>query len=243
MLQIFYKISLVLLLIFIFGLAFIAFQPGWMIRMLANQSPNVLYSVDTQRPVVALTIDDGPDPVTTPRILDILKKHNAHATFFMIGNRITGNEAIVDKATAENHEVANHMMNDEPSINLPPAEFEQRLLASDETLSKFASPRWFRPGSGWYNQQMLSTLSKHGYKAALGSVYPYDPHIPSSWFAAQSILWNIRPGSVIILHDYGNRGERTLATLQTILPRLTQQGYQVVTLSELSELQESTTNQ
>lgn len=242
MLQIFYKISLVLPLVFIFGLAFIAFQPGWVIKMLARQSQDVLYSVDTQRPMIALTIDDGPDPVTTPKILDTLKKHNAQATFFMIGNRITGNEPVVDRAIAENHEVANHMMNDEPSIYLHPEEFEQRLLASDETLSKFAKPKWFRPGSGWYNRQMLSTLSKHGYQTALGSVYPYDPHIPSSWFAAQSILWNVKPGSVIILHDSGNKGERTLATLQTILPKLAQQGYQVVTLSELSELQEIAAN-
>ena len=242
MLQIFYKISLALPLIFIFGLAFIAFQPGWLIKMLANQSQDVLYSVDTQRPVIALTIDDGPDPVTTSKILNTLKEHNAHATFFMIGSRITGNETVVDRVITENHEVANHMMNDEPSINLHPEEFEQRLLASDKTLSKFAKPKWFRPGSGWYNRQMLSTLRKHGYQTALGSVYPYDPHIPSSWFAAQSILWNVKPGSVIILHDSGNRGERTLATLQTILPKLTQQGYQVVTLSELSEMQEIAAN-
>ncbi len=242
MLQIFYKLSLILPVMLVFGLAFIAFQPGWVIKMLASQSPNVLYSVDTQRRVVALTIDDGPDPITTPKILDTLKKHNAHATFFMISNRVPGNETVVDRAIAEKHEVANHMMNDEPSINLHPEEFEQRLLASDKTLSKFAKPKWFRPGSGWYNRQMLSTLSKHGYQAALGSVYPYDPHVPSSWFAAQNILWNVQPGSIIILHDTGNRGERTLATLQTILPKLAEQGYQVVTLSELSEMQKIAAN-
>ena len=234
-----FRISLLLPALLLVGLPLTFFQPGWVIQTLAGYWPDVLFAVDTQQPVIALTIDDGPDPVTTPKILNLLAEHNARATFFLIGERIAGNELLVHRTITENHEIGNHMMSDEPSAQLPPAEFEQRLLAADEILSEFTEVRWFRPGSGWYNRQMLSTLEKYDYQTVLGSVYPFDPQIPSSWFAIQHILWSVQPGSIIILHDSGGRGERTLAVLETILPELSRQGYQVVTLSDLASLQEN----
>jgi len=201
--------------------------------MVAYRSPDVLYSVETEEPVVALTIDDGPDPVTTPKILDVLKQHGARATFFLITDRIPGNEQIVVRTVEEGHELANHLTADEPAILLPPSEFEQQLLEAHDALSRFSEVRWFRPGSGWYNEVMLSILRQHGYRCALGSVYPFDPQIPSPRFATRYVLSSVRPGSIIVLHDYGDRGERTASALATILPELSGRGFRVVTLSEL----------
>jgi peptidoglycan/xylan/chitin deacetylase (PgdA/CDA1 family) len=110
------------------------------------------------------------------------------------------------------------------------------LVASHRVIAQFADLRWFRPGSAWYNARMLSILDKHGYRCALGSVYPFDPQIPSAWFATHYVLQNVRPGSIIVLHDCGARGERTAAVLATILPELHRRGFRVVTLSELLEL-------
>jgi peptidoglycan/xylan/chitin deacetylase (PgdA/CDA1 family) len=186
---------------------------------------------------VALTIDDGPDPIGTPRILEVLKQHDAHATFFLITRRIPGNEEIVVRTVEEGHELANHLTTDEPSIVLSPSEFERQLLESHRALSRFSDVHWFRPGSGWYNAEMLSILHEHGYRCALGSVYPFDPQIPSAWFASRYVLWNVRPGSIIVLHDYGGRGERTASALATILPELNRRGFRVVTLSELLDMQ------
>ena len=214
----------------------VVFQPAWIVAILAKRSPGVLYLVDTQEPVVALTIDDGPDPVGTPRILDVLSQHDAHATFFLITSHIPGNEDIVVRTVKEGHEIANHLTTDDPSIVLPPAEFERQLLESHHVLSRFSDVRWFRPGSGWYNADMLSILHQHGYRCALGSVYPFDPQIPSSWFASRYVLQNVRPGSIIVLHDHGSRGERTATALASILPELNRRGFRVVTLSELLEL-------
>ena len=100
-------------------------------------------------------------------------------------------------------------------------------------LSDYSKVRWFRPGSGWFNTDMLSIVHQHDYRCALGSVYPFDPQIPSARFAARYVLANVRPGSIIVLHDYGTRGERTLIALSTILPELRDRGWRVVTLSEL----------
>jgi len=208
-------------------------KPAWIVAMLARRSPQVVYFVETQEPVVALTIDDGPDSVATPKILDILKQHDARATFFLLSSRIPENEVVVARIVGESHELANHLTTDEPSITLSPSDFERQLLETHDALSSFSDVRWFRPGSGWYNAEMLAILRKHDYRCALGSVYPFDPQIPSSWFAAHYVLWNVKPGSIIVLHDYEARGERTVSALATILPELDRRGFRVVTLSEL----------
>lgn len=216
----------------------ILLEPEWVVARLRKRSPEVVYSIDTQDLLVALTIDDGPDLIETPKIMDSLKRHGAKATFFLITSRIPGNEELVQRMIDEGHELANHLRDDYPSILLDSSEFERQLVESDEALSNFADVRWFRPGSGWYNDAMLSVIHEHGYTCALGSVYPFDPHIGSSWFITRYILSKIQPGSVIVLHDYESRGARTAAALDAVLPELTSRGYKVVTLTELVDSQD-----
>ncbi len=226
-----------IILIFFIG-TLILLEPEWVVARLRKRSPEVVYSVDTQELLVALTIDDGPDLLETPKILKSLERQGAKATFFLITSRIPGKEELVQRMIDEGHELANHLVDDYPSIMLDASEFERQLIESDEELSKFADVRWFRPGSGWYNDTMLSILSKHGYTCALGSVYPFDPQLGSSWFITRYVLWKVQPGSVIVLHDHGYRGARTAAALDAVLPELARRGYKIVTLSELVDSQE-----
>jgi peptidoglycan/xylan/chitin deacetylase (PgdA/CDA1 family) len=229
-------IGSVLFTLILVATGIVLLQPEWLVAMLREQSPQVFYSVTTQELAVALTIDDGPDPVHTSKILDILKKHGAKATFFLITDHIPGNEALVRRMVDEGHEIANHLTADEPSIRLSPSEFERQLQVADGVLSEFADIRWVRPGSGWYNDEMLSIIQQHGHRCALGSIYPYDPQIGSAWFSARYVVWKAHPGSVIVLHDFGIRGARTASALERILPELQGQGYRVVTLSALEAL-------
>lgn len=208
-------------------------QPEWLISRLRRKSPDVLYAVETEKPIVALTIDDGPHPEDSQKILEILNGHDAHATFFVITDHIPGNEAIVQQMVAEGHELGNHLTKDERSINLSEQAFAHELIQANEVLSQYMDIRWMRPGSGFYNDTMLETIKEQGYQCALGSVYPYDPVIGLHWFSAYYVLWKIKPGDVIILHDNGTRGRRTAKALEIILPKLARRGYQVVTLSEL----------
>ena len=208
----------------------------WKVRRLAKDNPQVLYAVDTRAQAVALTIDDGPDPTTTPQILDVLARNRAHATFFIITGRVPGNEELLRRMLAEGHELGNHMLRDEPSIKLAPEEFERQLRESHEVLSGFAATRWFRPGSGSYDAPMLSTLERHGYRCVIGSVYPFDPQIRWSWFSRRFILSNARAGSIVILHDWRSKGKRTVNTLSKVLPALRKRGFRIVTLTELEGL-------
>lgn len=182
---------------------------------------------------VALTIDDGPDPRTTPRILDVLKRHDASATFFVIAGRVAGSEATVQRIVAEGHELGNHMVADRPSIDLEPAHFERRLGQAHEILSRWQSPEWFRPASAWYDEKMIETVEAHDYRMALGRVYPLDAAVAAPELAARYILWRAKPGEIIILHDAGWRGRNTARILERILPGLEKRGFQIVTLSEL----------
>ncbi len=210
-------------------------RPGPVIRWLAKRWPDVLFHADAGEPVVALTIDDSPHPTLTPAILDALAEHGARATFFIIGERVPGNEGILRRLVEEGHELGNHLMHDSPSVRLPAEEFERQLLRTHELISPFAPGRWFRPGSGWYSRRMLKQLGRHGYRCALGSAYAYDCHIPSARYVSGHILLNTRPGSIIILHDGSEDRRRTVTVLRRVLPQLRRRGYQVVTLSELAD--------
>ncbi len=210
-------------------------QPGPVIRWLARRHPDVLFAIVAQAPLVALTIDDAPHPALTPAILDVLAEHRARATFFVIGERVAGNEGTVRRIVEEGHELGNHLMADAPSIRLPAEEFEHQLLQTHDLLSRFGPVRWFRPGSGWYHRRMLEQIRCYGYRCALGSAYAYDSHIRSAWYVSRHILRHTRPGAVIILHDGCASRWRTLDVLRQVLPELQRRGYQVVTLSELVE--------
>jgi peptidoglycan/xylan/chitin deacetylase (PgdA/CDA1 family) len=214
-------------------------QPRWVIDRVARLYPGCLYRAHTDRRIVALTIDDGPDAVTTPPILDELRLHSARATFFLIAGQLRGSDAVARRIVGEGHEIGNHGMEDRPAIRLGSGEFAADLRAADEVLSAYGPVRWARPGSGWYSAPMVATMQRSGYRCALGSVYPFDAALAFPALATRHILANVRPGAVVVLHDGGARGRRTLEVLRMVLPQLRQRGYRVVTLSELEAVDEA----
>lgn len=208
--------------------------PAGFVDWLAARYPGCLYRVPMRAPLVALTLDDGPDQSTTPMILDVLRRHEARATFFMIAERVSGRERLVRQVVAEGHELGNHLTQDRPSIRLSDGQFARDLEQAHRMLAPYGSWRWARPGSGWYSQPMIDAMAREGYRCALGSVYPYDATIPSATFARWHILRNVRPGAIIVLHDGGARGRRTARVLRAVLPELHRRGFRVVSLSELA---------
>jgi peptidoglycan-N-acetylglucosamine deacetylase len=207
--------------------------PRWLFERFARWFPGCLYQVSTQERLVALTIDDGPDSASTPLILAELRRHEARATFFLITDRLRGQELLMERLMAEGHELGNHFTRDRPSIRLSPSAFEADLLRAHRHLAPWGRPLWARPASGWYSQAMIGVMERHGYRCALGSVYPFDATIPSVAWASRYILQNARPGAIVVLHDGGSRGRRTARVLAEVLPELRRRGYRVVPLSEM----------
>ena len=161
------------------GGALLWFQPDWLLDWLARRYPGCLYRVAQERPIVALTLDDGPD-ATTPLILDELRRHSARATFFLISSQIAGREATVQRIVREGHELGNHGTRDRAAIRLPDDEFVRDITEARRALGHFGPVRWARPGSGWYSQAMINALARSGDRCALGSGYPFLAAFPTT---------------------------------------------------------------
>lgn len=233
------KVTLVVLAAFLAVLALVLWrQPRPLLLGLSPAiCPQAVYYFATDEPIVALTIDDAPSAATAD-ILRVLAENDARATFFLLGDRVNSNNRfLLAEMIAAGHELGNHLLRDEPSIALAPLDFLRQFVQADRRLRAFAPVGWFRPGSGWCSGEMVAIAERAGYAIALGSIWPYDTHLPFPRLAVNQILSNLHPGAIIILHDAGEndaRGRRTVAILARVLPELKQRGYRAVTLATLA---------
>jgi peptidoglycan/xylan/chitin deacetylase (PgdA/CDA1 family) len=233
------KLILIILAASFTSIVFIAyFQPLFAIKWLAKQKSEVLYFVNTKQYAVALTIDDAPHPTVTPKLLDVLKEYSAHATFFVMGANIKGNEYILERMRFEGHELGNHLEKDFPSIRLSSEEFERQFVEVDVLINPKGPHKWFRPGSAFFNDRMLKQAKSHGYRCSLASIYPNDTRVRNTWIIATFIIQKVFPGAIIIIHDGKEDRVRSVEVLRNVLPKLQKQGYRIVALSELVELED-----
>ncbi|KAJ5458742.1 hypothetical protein N7475_010130 [Penicillium sp. IBT 31633x] len=217
---------------------FVYKPPSRLIRYCQRRWPDVLFHVDTDKKVVALTIDDAPS-IHTPAILHLLQSLNATATFFLIGSHVLGHEPVMVDLVRAGNELGNHAMYDEPSRALSDDALANQIRAVhtriqeayDAAGSQSQPENWlFRPGSGFFSSRMRHLVKELGYRLVLGGVYPHDPQVPFWKLNASHILSMVKPGSIIICHD---RREWTVPMLQRVLPELNRRGYRVVTVSDL----------
>jgi peptidoglycan/xylan/chitin deacetylase (PgdA/CDA1 family) len=194
---------------------------------------DVLWYVDTDAPVFALTFDDGPGPETTPGLLEVLARHRAHATFFLIGERARTHPELVAAITAAGHEIANHLMRDERSVLMPDDRFRRDLADATALLTPYGPVRWFRPGSGWFTPRMLRSAAEQGLRAVLGTLVAGHDGGPGDDQITRRLLAGIRPGSIVVLHE-GTPGRRgVVRTTDELLTALAGRGPAAVTVAEL----------
>jgi peptidoglycan/xylan/chitin deacetylase (PgdA/CDA1 family) len=209
-------------------------EPRWLLERLPGDYPDVVYFFPVDEPLVALTIDDGPDPEATAAVLDLLAAHDARATFFFLTDNIPGNEDLVTRAVADGHELGNHLTADEVSAELSADDFSAKLAESSAILSDYGPVRWFRPGSAWYNEHIREATRSSNYRLVEASMIPLDARVRFPGLVAQYIRSSVEPGSILVLHTRRGRGPRTVAVLQRILPDLKARGFRFVTLTELA---------
>ena len=171
--------------------------------------------------------------------MQILKANDATATFFVIGSQIQGDDEIeiLQSLIRNGNELANHAMRDEPSRSLTDDQLTSQIHSVETLLHRAYAPfpetqppKYFRPGSGFFNTRMLNLLSKLDYKLVLGSIYPHDAQIPYWRVNARHVLSMLRPGGIIICHD---RRAWTGPMLRKVLPEMRRRGWRVVSVSEL----------
>jgi peptidoglycan/xylan/chitin deacetylase (PgdA/CDA1 family) len=156
--------------------------------------------VRTRDPVVALTFDDGPDPDYTPRLLDILEKYDARATFFMTGEAAQQHPDIVRRVARGGHGIGNHSW-DHPSFPLISGPERRAQIRNCAKALKPYAERLFRPPYG--DQNIVSRLDAFllGYKVIMFNVATNDWCGEDAISIAAQVERKIRPGSVIVLHD------------------------------------------
>jgi peptidoglycan-N-acetylglucosamine deacetylase len=216
-------------------LAFCVRWPHLIARHLAaHVAGEVLWCVRSSTRVVALTLDDGPHPATTPGVVDLLGRYGSRATFFLVGERASRHEDLVRQIVDSGHELGNHLMSDYPSILLSTTEFQAQLMQVDATLRRFGRVRYFRPGSGFFTPRMLRIAAENSYRCALGTISTLDTDSRNPHSVARRIAKKVRPGDVIVLHEGGPDRAGIVTVVESLLADLTAHGYRFVTLTELA---------
>jgi peptidoglycan/xylan/chitin deacetylase (PgdA/CDA1 family) len=187
---------------------------------------------------LALTFDDGPDPGTTPRVLDLLRARGARATFFLVGERAQRAPDVVRRMAAEGHEVANHSWSHRSPWLCGPRGTDTEVGRAHETLARLAgvAPRHFRPPWGMVNAALFPALRRHGERCVFWSIQPEGRRPAAAEAQARHVLRRARGGAIVDLHDAegvpGAPG-RLLAALPPMLDGLGAGGYELVTVGEL----------
>jgi peptidoglycan/xylan/chitin deacetylase (PgdA/CDA1 family) len=189
------------------------------------------------RRAVALTFDDGPSPYTS-RVLDILKRGGAKGTFFPIGQQVSGYRSALRRALREGHALANHSWN---HANLSGGGSGQ-LTSTNAAIRRATgyTPCLFRAPYGAVSGTLIGQARSLGMLTIQWDVDPRDWALPGSgaimagWPAsAARVVGNVRPGSIVVMHDGGGPRDQTAAALPGIIGNLKRRGYRLVTVTEL----------
>lgn len=208
-------------------------------RLGPSISKRVAWRAPIKERKIALTFDDGPHPIYTLQLLEILARFKAPATFFLIGKHIKNNVSIAKETTLAGHEVGNHTFTHQPMWQLTDSEMTDEIRRTDDLLRSLngSVPKFLRPPMGLFSRRVLNIVEKTGYRTVVGDVYPRDPHLPGREKILQRVLRRVIKGSIIILHDGGNGNHvdrsQTIWAVERLIPKLQEKGFELVTLSDL----------
>jgi peptidoglycan-N-acetylglucosamine deacetylase len=191
----------------------------------------------TESKVAALTFDDGPDPATTPALLDLLARRRVQATFFCTGKQVTAHREIARRIASEHHLIGNHSCEHSPWINF----FGERRLRQDleraQTIITDATgqiPKFYRPPMTLTNPCTFRVTRALSLITTGCSVRSYDLRKSSLEAVLERVQRGLRPGAIVLLHDGGVAVERLLPLVEMLIDQLNARGYRCVRLDELA---------
>ncbi|MGD0625386.1 MAG: polysaccharide deacetylase family protein [Thermodesulfobacteriota bacterium] len=190
---------------------------------------------------VGLTFDDGPHPLYTPRVLEILDSFQAQATFFVIGRHLKEHGDLVVAASKAGHVIGNHTEHHSWAMNFSSAKkMRQEVLACQSEVEKWAGykPRFYRQPAGFRNPKIFGILKELQISMVGWQVRAFDTQCQNPKGIARRILQKVQPGGVILLHDGSNTANNqdrtaTLQALPEILGGLKDRGMEFLTLDKL----------
>lgn len=194
---------------------------------------SIVSSVRTRERVLALTFDDGPS-ADLPLVLDVLSRTHSAATFFVVGKRCVGKEAMLVDIVAAGSEVGNHTeYHLEVDEGCPDRELRLTIATAQERIGGAVGreARFFRPPAGRFDARLPNVTRRMGLVTVLWDVHSWDTNAKTTADGlVASVASRVRPGSIVLLHE---TAPATVEALPALIARLKADGYRLVTLSEL----------
>lgn len=189
--------------------------------------------------VIALTFDDGPWNIYTEQILDILKKHEVKATFFVLAQVLKRNADVARRIVDDGHTIANHTWHHWYHRHSPQIAADE-IDRSSDLIYEITGVRTnlFRPPGGILHNGLAAYAKKKNYTVVMWSADSIDYKRPSVSTLVNRVVKRATPGGIVLLHDGGGNRSNTVASLVPIIKKLKQQGYSFVTIPELLEVED-----
>jgi peptidoglycan/xylan/chitin deacetylase (PgdA/CDA1 family) len=207
-----------------------------------ERSGEIVWRVKTDRKVVALTLDDGPDAKYTPTVLQLARHKGIKLTFFLVGREIQRYPDLARREVAEGHAIGNHTWDHPVLPRDTPLQDLSEIERCEDEIEKICGERThlFRPPKGYWDGDVFLEAEDLGYRMILWSAALEHHTAKTPQAMAERVLRRIRPGMIILAHDGEPRGpidrSKTMKALPILVDGLQERGYRFVTIPELLEL-------
>ena len=188
----------------------------------------------TIKPMIALTFDDGPSEQTL-KILDVLEKHNAHATFFVMGQNAEAKRHIIKRAYKAGNEILSHAWSHKDLATLSAEEIKKELQDTEDIIRSIIGecPKLYRPPYGHVNETVKSVSAELGYSLINWSIDPLDWECKNPDIIYNEIMRFAHDDGIILCHDLiKDSDDTTPKAMERVVPALLEK-YRLVTISEL----------
>lgn len=191
---------------------------------------------DKSKDRVAITFDDGPDPRSTPQLLELLHHRRVPAAFFCIGRRVAENPGLAAQIFREGHLVENHSQSHSNSINLfSLSRLESEIKQAQSVIQQAtgAAPRFYRPPFGHSNPRTFTAAKSQNLTVVGWTVRGFDTVDSNPERVVNRIVRRLKPGAVILLHDGNIPPDRLIPAVKALLDKVHMLGYEVVRLDKI----------
>ncbi|MEU5275327.1 polysaccharide deacetylase family protein [Streptomyces asoensis] len=195
----------------------------------AKVSVDIAHASEGGVHAVNITIDDGPDPQWTPKVLDVLRENGVKATFCMVGTQAKAHPDLVKAVVAAGHRLCDHTVSHDTSMDKKPDSYQSQQILDAERMITEASggvrPQYYRAPGGAFTPYSRNLAASRGMRPLGWNVDTKDFERPGTAAIVATVKNEVAGGPTILFHDAGGERSQTVEALREILPWLRQQGY------------------
>jgi peptidoglycan/xylan/chitin deacetylase (PgdA/CDA1 family) len=194
---------------------------------------DIICRVETERPMVALTFDDGPTEAGIATALSVLAERRAQATFFLIGEQVAERPHLVSRIVAAGHEVGNHSMTHQMMVGRSASFYDGEIRGAHQALKAAGAPAatLFRPPYGKKLWGLPLAVGRQGYRMVMIDIEEPETNDPSVY--AEQLVREAKPGSILLMHLMYRSNQVARDALPLVVEGLQARGFKIVSVGEL----------